>query len=66
MSKKNGIDVGDYVRVYFGDAPTPAVEGVVEYMPCQPGDYWIIAEDDGDVVYVQNCAFIRRRLTDNE
>ena len=51
---QNSIEKGDRVKAtfasggYFDD-----IEGVVEYTPCATGDSWVLVQDDGRVIYIQ-------------
>ena len=43
--------VGDRAKFIF--SPSNAIVGTIEYIPQTTGDYWIIKEDDGSIVYIQ-------------
>ena len=47
------IETGDMVQVFFSRSST--VIGVVDYVPKQPGDRWIILENQANLpVYIQS------------
>ena len=51
---ENRIEKGDKVRVTFAEGGYfDDFEGVVDYTPCATGDSWVLVQDDGRVIYVQ-------------
>lgn len=66
MTNKTNIEIGDYVHVYFSGSNVADIKGVVEHAPRQPGDWWIIIEDNGNVCCVQRFEFMRKRISENQ
>ena len=61
----NKIKKGDKVRVTFAKGGySDYFEGVVEYIPCATGDSWVLVQDDGCVIYVQQFEMIILLIAD--
>ncbi len=58
MSDNPRISVGD--RVEVGWEYVPSLRGIVEMIPFNHGDVFIIIEDDGTINYVQNFCRMKK------
>jgi len=47
----NSIKIGDTVIVNFNNVQYTLCVGVVIYVPSQPGDYWIIKDQNKDELH---------------
>ena len=51
------IEVGDKVKVFFNHSRM--IEGVMDYVPCEGDDIWIILDDqDERPIYVQTFDYM--------
>ena len=58
MGKKNKIEEGDRVDVFFANEVSIS-DCEVLYTPCATGDSWHLKEKSGEIIYVQSFEMMR-------
>lgn len=57
------IEKGDkvYVSLFMGEQTEKGFEGIVQYVPGQPGESWIFSDAEGNIRYIPNFVQIIKR-----
>lgn len=49
---RDRIAIGDKVRIVVTE--NLIIQGQIDYVPCQPGDCFVVLDDQDEIVYIQN------------